>query len=208
MSADDARRALALADLCRFVAGCYYEPEPAFTEERLFESLQAVAATVDADLAVAALRLGQAFAAQDLQTLLVDYTRLFLGPGQPLASPYGSSWLPRPPDAEADPHSGLLDLYREGGFDLDPSFSDLPDHVAVELEFLYLLQFNLNQAQAAGDAEGLAAVRALKGRFMAEQFGQWIQPFTAAVQESAGTAFYRELGQFTAQLLGLLAPAA
>ncbi|MBP6338933.1 MAG: molecular chaperone TorD family protein [Vitreoscilla sp.] len=210
MSADDARRAQALADLCRFVAGCYYEPEPAFTEERLFESLQAAATAVDSQLARAALGLGQAFVAQDLQTLLVDYTRLFLGPGQPLASPYGSSWLPRPADADADvdPHGGLLALYREGGFDLDPGFADLPDHVAVELEFLYLLHFNLNQARATGETTGLGELQALKGRFMVEHLGQWGQPFAAAVQASASTAFYRELGQFTAQFLKLVTAAA
>jgi TorA maturation chaperone TorD len=38
-------------------------------------------------------RLAAAFAEGDLQDLLVDYTRLFLGPVQPLARPYGSFWL-------------------------------------------------------------------------------------------------------------------
>lgn len=201
MSADDANRAQALADLCRFVAGCYYEPAPEFTEERLFDSMRSAAAWIDPGLADSARKLGDAFAAQDLQTLLVDYTRLFLGPGQPLASPYGSSWLPRPTDGDADPHSGLLNLYREGGFEIEPNFGDLPDHVAVELEFLYLLHFNLNRAREAGDVDGLRETQALRDRFVAEHLSQWVQPFMAAVQAGAGTDFYRELGAFTAQLL-------
>ena len=53
----------------------------------------AAAARIDPELAERARKLGEAFAAQDLQTLLVDYTRLFLGPVQPLARPYASFWL-------------------------------------------------------------------------------------------------------------------
>lgn len=211
MSAYDPSRAQALADLCRFVAACYYQPAPEFNEERLFESIRTAAALVDPALADRAQGLGEAFAAQDLQTLLVDYTRLFLGPGQPLASPYGSSWLQRPVDGDADPdadpHGKPLALYHLGGFDLEPEFSDLPDHVAVELEFLYLLLFNQNQARATGNAEGLRGQQTLRARFLAEHLGQWAQPFVAAVQAGADSTFYRELGRFTARLLTLAASA-
>ena len=89
----DPDQAGAREDLCRYLAGCYYEPGPEFAEEGLFDSMLAAASRIDPGLAEHARRLGEAFAAQDLQTLLVDYTRLFLGPVQTLAKPYGSVWL-------------------------------------------------------------------------------------------------------------------
>jgi TorA maturation chaperone TorD len=188
-------------DLCRFLSACYYEPAPAFAEEKLFDSMRVAATRLDPDLADHARRLGEAFAAQDLQTLLVDYTRLFLGPIEALASPYGSSWLGAPVETEDNPPPAVLALYDEGGFEIDDAFHELPDHVAVELEFLYLLGFTQNQARLAGHSAALAASEGLQQRFLAEHLGAWIGPFTAAVKSGAQTAFYRELAALTARFV-------
>lgn len=183
-------------DLCRFLAACYYEPALEFEEEKLFDSMLEAATRVHPDLAESARGLGKAFAAQDLQTLLVDYTRLFLGPIEALAKPYGSSWLEVVP-TEDNPPLAVLDLYSEGGFEIDDDFRELPDHVAVELEFLYLLIFNMNRAQAAGKTEEIAATELLQQRFLGEHLGAWMGPFAAAVKKGAATAFYQELAEFT-----------
>jgi TorA maturation chaperone TorD len=197
MSEDDAEQANARADLCRFLAACYYEPGPEFAEEKIFESMLAAATHVHPELAECARRLGVAFAAQDTQTLLVDYTRLFLGPAQTLAKPYGSFWLSGETTLMQDSSMDVLELYKQGGFEIDEAFQELPDHVAVELEFLYLLIFNQNHAgqEAAGDEQ--AAVSNLKRRFLSQHLGAWIGPFSAAVKKSAETEFYRVLGAFT-----------
>ncbi|MDP1647086.1 MAG: molecular chaperone TorD family protein [Rubrivivax sp.] len=187
----------ARADLCRFLAACYYEPAPEFAEERLFESMQAAAARVHPELAEHARRLGEAFAAQDLQTLLVDYTRLFLGPTQTLAQPYGSVWQNGETTLMQETTLAVVELYEQGGFEIDAAFHELPDHVAVELEFLYLLLFKRNQARRANDDGAGAALAALQQRFLVQHLGAWIGPFTRAVQASAQTSFYRELGAFT-----------
>lgn len=189
--------ATARADLCRFLSACYYEPAPEFAEEKLFDSMLVAARRVDPDLAEHACRLGQAFAAHDLQTLLVDYTRLFLGPMQALASPYGSSWLSAPAPSEDHPPPGVLELYSEGGFEVDAEVLELPDHVALELEFLYLLIFTTNQAATAGKLDEAATTELLRQRFLGEHLGVWTGPFTAAMRAGAETAFYRELAAFT-----------
>jgi TorA maturation chaperone TorD len=90
MSDYDPDEATARQDLCRFLSACYYEPAPEFAEEHLFDSMLTAATCLHPDLVAHARKLGEAFAAQDLETLLVDYTRLFLGPIDTLASPYGS----------------------------------------------------------------------------------------------------------------------
>lgn len=196
-------QATARADLCRFLSACFYEPAQEFAEEHLFDSMWVAAGRIDPVLAEHARKLGEAFAAQDLQTLLVDYTRLFLGPLQPLASPYGTSWLGAPAPTEDTPPLAVLDLYSAGGFEIDETFRELPDHVAVELEFLYLLIFNKNQASEAGNMDDLTLTELLQRRFLGEHLGAWIGPFAAAVKAGAETDFYRELADFTERFVRL-----
>ncbi|MDD2926433.1 molecular chaperone [Rhodoferax sp.] len=205
MSNYDPDEATAGEDLCRFLSACFYEPAPEFAEEKLFDSILLAAQRLGPEWADAARKLGTAFAAQDLQTLLVDYTRLFLGPVNALAQPYGAFWLKAPEPSDDNPPPAVLQLYSEGGFDIDDEFSELPDHVAVELEFLYLLSFNANRAQAAGELEALAATKQLQRRFLSEHLGAWIDPFAAAVQASAETDFYRELAAFTQRFVHMQA---
>lgn len=184
-------------DLCRYLSACYYEPTPEFSEEHLFESMQAAASAIHPDLADSARRLGAEFVAQDLQTLLVDYTRLFIGPSQPAAMPYGSFWQTADQSGRHEATMAVLDIYAQGGFDVSDDFRELPDHVAVELEFLYQLIFAKNRAQLNGDTDGLSAAKVLHHRFLAEHLGVWIGSFTKAVTSGAETAFYRELADFT-----------
>lgn len=190
-------QATAREDLCRFLSACYYEPGVEFAEEKMFDSMLVAATRLSPELADHARKLGEAFFSQDQQTLLVDYTRLFLGPVETLAKPYGTAWQGAPVQTEDNPPPAVLELYREGGFDIDPEFMELPDHVAVELEFLYLLTFNRNQAVRAGQLDAASAIERLQQRFMGEHLGAWIVPFAAAVAAGAQTAFYRELAAFT-----------
>jgi TorA maturation chaperone TorD len=197
MTQDDLGRGAARADLCRFLAACYYQPGPEFTEEKLFDSMVAAAARVGPDFAARARRLGDAFTAERPEHLLVDYTRLFLGPVDALAKPYGSVWLEGQQALMQDSTMAVQQLYGEGGFEIDDDFRELPDHVAAELEFLYLLLFREAEAAQKDDHERLAAVTALRTRFLSDHLGAWVGPFTSAVAEGAQTPFYRELAELT-----------
>jgi putative dimethyl sulfoxide reductase chaperone len=197
MTQDEWERGIARADLCRFLAACYYQPGPEFAEEKMFDSMRAAASRVAPDFAARARRIGDAFAAEDPESLLVDYTRLFLGPVDTLAKPYGSAWLGGQQAVMQDSTVAVQQLYEEGGFEISEDFRELPDHVAAELEFLYLLIFRATTARRDGDLESLEAMAAIRRRFLAEHLGAWIGSFTQAAERGAQTAFYRELAQLT-----------
>ena len=190
-------------DFCRFLAACYYEPGPEFGEERLFDSLRETAARVDPGLGAGAHRLGEAFRALDLERLLVDYTRLFLGPVGAPARPYGALWLGTDQTLMQDSTMDVLALYREGGFDLADDFREAPDHIAAELEFLYLLLFRERGARRDGNVTALAEVERLRRRLLGEHLGRWAGPFTRALHAGAQTAYYRELADLTARFVEL-----
>jgi len=197
MSTDDFDALAARADLCRLLAACFFEPGPEFAEEKLFDSLADAASRVDAALAAQARRLGDAYAAEDAQELLVDYTRLFLGPVEALAQPYGSVWLEQRQSLMQDSTLAVISLYEAGGVEVDEDFRDLPDHIVAELEFLYLLLFRRAEALRNEDADAAARYAGLQRRFLDEHLGRWAPPFAAAMLEGAQTAFYRELAALT-----------
>lgn len=191
----------ARADLARYVAACYYEPGPGFAEERLFESMATVAARVAPELAAIAGRLGPAFAAQPIEELRVDYTRLFLGPAGARAQPYAAVWLSGENLLLQGSTLDVRAMYEAGGFDIADDFRDLPDHVAVELESLYLLIHRENEARWSGRRDEQAALEALMRRFLDDHLGRWLGPFILAKHDGAQTVFYEALAELTEALV-------
>lgn len=155
------------------------------------------AAQIHPDLVSYARRLGEEFSTEGHESLLLDYTRLFLGPSHAIAAPYGSVWLEDGKTVMGDSTMAVQELYHEGGFEIDEEFREPPDHIAAELEFLYLLIYRENEGHRNGEAEALKAATALKKRFLDEQLGLWVGPFTAAVKAGAQSGFYRQLAELT-----------
>ena len=197
-------RTAARADLCRLLAACYYQPGPEFAEEKVFDAMSTAATVLDPGLAAQAVALGAAFAAEPLEALEVDYTRLFLSPAGPLALPYESAWVGgEDPTARHEAMQAVLATYRNGGFAVDEDFGDLPDHIATEIEFLYALIFREARAQRTTDAaEGRLAAE-LKAAFVDRHLGRWIGPFADAMRSGAETGFYRALAELTERFIGL-----
>jgi TorA maturation chaperone TorD len=197
MEALELNKTLAKEDFSRLLAACYYQPEAHLAEEDVFGSLARAGEQLDPALAAGARRLADGFAAEALQDLLLDYSRLFLGPFDILAKPYGSVWMEGEKVVMGDSTMAVLDLYREGGFELDENFREVPDHIAAELEFLYLLNFQESEARRGGDSEGLKKTADLKHRFLKNHLGRWVAPFTEAIKTGADTAFYKTLAELT-----------
>lgn len=199
----DVNKGSARENLCRYLAACYYQPDPAFAEERVFESMLDAARQVHPDLATLARDLGAAFVAEGHKSLLVDYTRLFLGPTGALARPYGSVWLDGPDTVMGDSTVAVMEIYEAGGFDIADDFREVPDHIAAELEFLYLLIYRENDAHRKNDPAALLCTATLRKRFLNEHLGRWVEPFATAVSAGAQSAFYRDLSKLTDRFVGM-----
>ena len=196
MSDYDLDKGTARENLCRLLAACYYEPGPEFAEEKVFVSMLEAASRVHPQLAPYAKRLGADYAAEGHDALLLDYTRLFLGPNHIVAQPYGSVWL-EGGTVMGESTMAAQKLYEEGGFDISEEFREVPDHIAVELEFLYLLIYRENEAHRNGEHDARETKTALRKRFLDEHLGRWIGPFTSAVIAGAQSSYYRQLAGLT-----------
>lgn len=120
---------------------------------------------------------------EDMTELLVDYARLFVGPFSVIAPPYGSVYLEQERKVMGDTTLAVSRFYQEVGLELEADQRDLPDHIAVELEFLYYLlsQGYFEQYQ----------------RFLQEHLGSWVRAFGEVVEMNAKTEFYRCLARIT-----------
>lgn len=138
-----------------------------------------------------------------LQALQLEYTYLFINavPHVP-APPYASAYTGQR-HLMGEPAEAALRAYREACLSLAENCDVLPDHLAVELEFLAWLN---EQAVAAWDAgeEEQAQTRADQQRtFLRDHVQPWLPRFCRRVEEAARVPFYRELARLTASLLSV-----
>lgn len=188
----------ARADIYRLLSACFYQPEEAFLEEEVFSQLKTAMAVANPRWVPEAAALDEAYRVAGQDVLMLDYSRLFLGPFDILAKPYGSVYLDGEKIVMGDSTLQAMVLYRDGGFEVAEDFKEMPDHVAVELEFLYILSFRIGQAESDGERVFLIA---LKRRFLAEHLGGWFSLLAAAVRKGAETDFYKQLADLTEQVL-------
>ncbi len=187
-------RQLGRADAYRLLSACFYQPEVCFLEEEVFDQLKLAMARAGFDREAEVSALEEHFRSEGSEALTLDYSRLFLGPFDILAKPYGSVYLDGDKVVMGDSTLRALALYREGGFEVAGDFREVADHVSVELEFLYLLSLRLGQMPDAGEQSRLTD---LKRKFLTEHLGRWVGKLTEAMRDGAETEFYRLLGVVT-----------
>ena len=117
-----------------------------------------------------------------------EYVRLFLA--KPQAPLYESFYVD--PDGHA---RGLIVTqlereYVETGLALSPTLMDLPDHIAVELEFMSFLCGKEVQAwEAKAGGNGIQA-RERQGAFLGQHLGRWFPLFARRVRGAASERLY------------------
>ncbi|MGB9700332.1 MAG: TorD/DmsD family molecular chaperone [Thermodesulfobacteriota bacterium] len=181
------------------LARCFTYPDGAWVEsllsggwlEAFQEALSYFGLTIDRLVkAVAALPPRNDLALQELQ---VEYTYLFINalphvPAPPYASAYrGMGFL------MGEPAERAWRAYQAAGLDLAEDFHDLPDHLAVQLEFLSWLEGQEIEAKEQGEVEKAQKFRSTKEKFWAEEVKPWLPEFLTRVEEKARIPFYREL---------------
>ena len=130
---------------------------------------------------------------QLLSELQSEYTYLFINaPGHLPVPPYASVHLSKDQLCGLKIHE-VLEFYRAAGVGVPSSFSDPPDHLAVELEYMvYLLQNNLLE---------------LRERFLKEHFLLWVPSFSATyIAQGRRTPRTRSLRYAATSLLAFRLP--
>lgn len=101
----------------------------------------------------------------------------------------------------------VIGMYRNQGLSGSADVRELPDHVAVELEFMSSLVFE--EIKAMGKSDLRAAVEAVEKqeRFSGEFLRRWIPPFCERIKENTENGFYTALAQCASTFIGSCRPA-
>jgi DMSO reductase family type II enzyme chaperone len=211
---DPALTAQARGEIYKLLALCFYEPTQELANdiaqgslasalrsplesigtEGWEESIAAVAGCRDQPDGLDAERL--------YSSLKAEYTRLFIGPGHVPVPPYESVHRQDAPEFERGLVMGRSTVdarrrYAEAGLQLSSDFTDLPDHIAVELEFMYFLCTKEAEAWQAQDSQTALRRRAAQCAFLSQHLGKWVPVFCDAITQAAQEGFYRGLVRLT-----------
>ena len=184
-------------DSYRLLSACYYRPQKAFLEENVFENLRAAFQSICREAGEYAQALNVSFLQESEQDLLVDYARLFVGPYELLAPPYGSVYLERKKEVMGESTVAVQRIYEAVGLRVDKDFHELPDHITVELEFMYYLVHEELRAYGQADCDGVRNILGQQEMFLKSHLGAWVLAFTEKVQQGCETSFYRNLARCT-----------
>lgn len=126
--------------------------------------------------------------AKDVAQLCSEYTRLFIGPGEPKAPPWESMYASKEPRLFGNVTSSVRKAYKAQGRapELYPRVAD--DHVALELDFLRVLA-----KQDLLDSTGIATIPSkslassnmqASREFLNDHLGRWIEDFAERVRDA------------------------
>lgn len=173
------------ASTYRLLSACFHEPEQ--------ELLDRIAAAASEETDVETERLNKE--ATDLETLRLDYAKLFLGPFEVVAPPYGSTYLDNPERVMTESTTEVQEWYRQEGLDI--GLDEPADHVAGELEFVGVLALAEKESLKAGEDEIAVEYVQKQYEFLSQHLGRWISELADNMREHAQTEFYRTLADET-----------
>lgn len=131
----------------------------------------------------------------DIESIQVDYSRLFVGPYGLLAPPYGSVYLENKRMLIGDSTLDVRQRYAKEG--LCVNLKEAPDHIAIELEFMYFLIHKEIEAIENTDFISATDYARKQEDFLETHLSKWITGFSRNVKTNAQTQFYNKLADLT-----------
>jgi TorA maturation chaperone TorD len=187
-------------DSYRLLATCYYPPTAAFIQEGCVAALADLLESIIPEAGRYA-REASRIIGEDLESLAVEHARLFIGPFHLAAPPYGSIYLDDAKTVMGDSTAKVAAFYHSCGLHLADDFHELPDHFAVELEFMSFLAFKQREAEVFGNVEEVARIVSLQREFLERFLLPWLAPFTSAIITDGEAPFYQAIAHCTAAFI-------
>lgn len=179
------------ADIFKLLAACFYKPEKeVLIDNDLPGTLASLVKNVSDEAYRGSVQMKEAVKKYSIEELQVEYTRLFLGPFGVAVPPYGSYYLEKSGEVMGETTREVMQLYRKAGLAIDEGFTELPDHIAVELEFAYYLVTTINNPDVRDNGKKYDTLIALYTQFQSLYFIPFIRAFSGRLSQETGNDFY------------------
>lgn len=130
------------------------------------------------------------FEGENLDALMWDYTRLFIGPGKPVAPPWESVYSNSDGLIKQRCMLEVRDEYAKQGFAPLNRPTALDDSLSLELDFMYRIADRILNAESDETRLGLVDC---SRTFLTNHLGKWLGPLLEQIQ-SSGSEFYTAAG--------------
>jgi TorA maturation chaperone TorD len=183
-------------DCYQLLASCFYQPQKQlFFEEKVCEKLSSALNHVCPGAAIFSNRMENVLSRYSDEELSVEYAKLFVGPFELKAPPYGSVYIDGDKRVMGDSTMEILKMYRQTGLSIKDDFKDLPDHISVELEFMYFLIYHEIESFQKSQTEKSLDHLKMQVRFLNQYLGHWILPFCHHISDGTENEFYHSLSE-------------
>lgn len=132
----------------------------------------------------------------DRETLSLAYARLFLGPFEILSPPYASFYLETDQRLMGEVSRYVAAAYAQSGLGPGTGPDEVPDHIALEWEFMYYLT---HQYVVTGQEQWID----LRRSFRSTHLDHWAPLLAQAITLAAEHTFYNLLADFMKALIGV-----
>ena len=184
----------------QILSDCFFLPDPGLSKK--LEDLEFNMTNVCETAVMLIQNMRKEFrAGADLEPLKVDFAKLFVGPYQLSAAPYGSVYLEGERKMMGNSTLDARERYRDAGLDTAKTFKDAPDHISAELEFMYYLIFKEIEAFANADIETAIDFIQRQKSFLEDHLMIWVPEFAKSIIGNAENPFYPNLARATETFL-------
>lgn len=182
------------AEAYRLLSACFCLPQKElFVQEGLFKNLTSIISQVCSEAAPYASRMEQSFLDTTEEELKIEYARLFVGPYELKAPPYGSVYLDGERRLMGESTLEVIRFYEKAGLAMDQDSKEPPDHISLELEFMYYLTYKEVEALKKFDEKRALDIREVRKDFLNRFLKPWIPSFCDKMKESTDNLYYRAL---------------
>lgn len=135
------------------------------------------------------------------EQLLVDYAKLFVGPFELIAPPYGSVYLDASATLMGDSTIAVRKMYYDCGLEVSEDFNDLPDHICVELEFMNYLILKRQDAHINNDSETSTSFLNYQVEFLHRFLHRFVEGMCERIRTGCENNFYVALSACLCQFI-------
>ena len=175
------------------LARLFEPPGPFLLDERVLEALEAALAAVNPAAAEHASALAEALEREGLERVRREHMKLFVGPEQLLAPPYGSVYVDQQRELMGPSTMAVVKLYGEAGLRQADDLKDAPDHVRVELDVMHLVIERTLDGVREGDWERAERLVRVQAAILQNHLSRWVTPFAKVIRTGSTTDFHRHL---------------